>query len=160
MTTQLNKIALLTGSLLTLSLLAGAACADTSLATGGYARAFHKMGMMKMIDGDGNHMVTPTEFKEYFGLVFEELDTNADGSLDSKEWVGTKGDQEISLATGGYSRELRSMEMMKKMDKNADHKVSKDEFIGHQQTLLAAMDANKDGQLDPQEWLARQTGNK
>lgn len=160
MTTQLKNATLIAGAMLAATLASAPAGADTSFATGGYARQLHKMGMMKMIDEDGNHMVTGTEFRDYYGLVFEELDSNGDGSLDANEWVGTKGDQEISLATGGYSRELRTMAMMKKMDTNSDHKVSRDEFIKHQEVLLSAMDTNKDGQLDPQEWLARQTGNR
>lgn len=73
--------------------------------------------------------------------------------------MGVEGHQQVSLATGGYSRELRKMEMMKAIDADSDHKVSKDEFVGFHQTIFTAMDKNSDQQLDPQEWLAKQVGN-
>lgn len=133
--------------------------ADASFSTGGYAREMHKMEMMKMLDADGNHMVSAAESDSYYGSLFDSLDKNTDGSLDATEWVGKKGEQKVSIATGGYSRELRSMKMMAKMDADGDHKVTKDEFVKYHQTLFAAMDKSGDKQLDPQEWLAKQTGN-
>ena len=129
------------------------------VSTGGYNTELHKVEMMHMLDGNADHMVTAQEFNAYYGDVFKELDTNHDGTLDAKEWVGTGGKQEIRLATGGYSHELRKMEMMKSIDADGDHKVSKQEFVSYHQALFKTMDANGDKQLDPQEWLAKQTGN-
>lgn len=134
------------------------ASADVMLSTGGYSREFQKMGMMKMLDENGDHKVTETEFTGYFDLVFNELDTNQDGSLDTKEWVGSKGSQEVSLATGGFSRELRTIKMMGMMDANGDHKVSKEEFIGHQKKVFSTMAGNATS-IDPQNWLRRITHN-
>lgn len=128
------------------------------LSTGGYNTELHKMEMMHMLDGNADHMVTEQEFRTYYGEVFNEIDTNHDGALDAKEWVGTGGKQEIRLATGGYSQELRKMEMMKSIDTNGDHKVTKGEFVTFHQALFTGMDANHDKQVDPQEWLAKQTG--
>ncbi|MGB4812747.1 MAG: EF-hand domain-containing protein [Methylophilaceae bacterium] len=133
---------------------------DAMLSTGGYARELHQMGMMKMLDADGNHMVSKAEADSYYGELFDALDTNHDGSLDAKEWVGTKGHTKVSLTTGGYNRELRNMKMMKMMDTDGDHNVTKDEFLKYNESIFTAMDKNSDEQLDPQEWLARQTGNK
>jgi Ca2+-binding EF-hand superfamily protein len=133
--------------------------ADPMLSTGGYATEMHQMEMMKMLDADGNHMVTKSEFDRYYGNIFDELDKNKDGNIDATEWAGTKATEQISLATGGYSRELRSMKMMSFVDKNNDHKVSKDEFIAYHDMLFKAMDKSGDNQIDPQEWLAKQTGN-
>ena len=129
------------------------------LSTGGYNTELHKVEMMHMLDGNADHMVTAQEFNTYYGDVFKEIDTNHDGTLDAREWVGTGGKQEIRLATGGYSHELRKMEMMKSIDADGDHKVSRQEFVGYHQALFKTMDANGDKQLDPQEWLAKQTGN-
>lgn len=126
--------------------------------TGGFNTELHKMGMMQMLDGNGDHMVTNQEFASHYGEIFDELDTDHDGTLNSKEWAGVKGRQQISLATGGYSRELRKTAMMKAMDADGDHQVSKDEFVQFHQTIFTAMDKNGDQQLDPQEWLARQVG--
>ena len=157
---QLKSIAIIAGVLVTSALCSAPAfAADPMLSTGGYARQMHKMDMMKMLDADGNHMVTSAEFDSYYGKVFDELNTDADDSLDAKEWVGTKGEEKVSIATGGYSRELRSMKMMGKIDADGDHLVTKSEFIAYHQKLFIAMDKSGDKQIDGQEWLAKQTGN-
>lgn len=132
--------------------------ADTSLATGGYSREFQKIGMMKMLDDNGDHMVSGNEFSNYFTLVFEELDTNRDGTLDAREWVGTQGQQDISLATGGFSRELRTLKMMGIMDSDGNHKVTKDEFLKYQQRVFSTMAGNA-AAIDPQNWLRTITHN-
>jgi len=125
------------------------------LGTGGYARQMHTMSMMKMLDANGDHMVSKEEFDDYYGKVFDELDTNHDGFLDAKEWVGVAGDNKISIATGGYSRELRTMKMMNAMDTDGDHTVTKDEFFGFHDTLFAAMDKKGDGQITAHEWAGK-----
>lgn len=134
-----------------------AASADPMIGSGGYSK-LHTLEMMKMVDADGNHMVSKTEFMDYYGSIFDALDTDKDGSIDAKEWVGTKGDNKISIATGGYSSQLRTMKMMKAMDADGDHKVTKDEFIKFHEGIFNAM--SKDGtEVDKKGWLARVTGN-
>lgn len=128
------------------------------LATGGYSREFQQMGMMKMLDADGNHMVTTAEFDQYYSGLFDTLDKNHDGSLDKSEWVGTKSDTPISIATGGYIRELRNLKMMDMMDANKDHKVSKEEFLSYQATVFSKLDTSGDKQLDAQEYVAKLIG--
>lgn len=157
MTTPSIKLAVLSVTLLSAVTLTHAQAA--MVGTGGYNTELHKIDMMNMLDGNADHMVTDQEFRTYYGQVFNEIDTNRDGALDAKEWVGSSGKQEIKLATGGYSRELRKMEMMKSIDTDGDHKVTRNEFVTFHQTLFTTMDANSDKQLDPQEWLAKQTGN-
>jgi Ca2+-binding EF-hand superfamily protein len=128
------------------------------LGTGGYNREMHKMEMMKMLDADGNHMVTSAEFDAYYGSIFDRLDTDKDGSIDAKEWVGDKSSNKLDIATGGYSRQLRSMKMMGMMDADGDHKVTKDEFINHHKMIFAAMDKDGSGDINPQEWVAKIVG--
>jgi hypothetical protein len=158
MITHFKRMSIVAGALLSTLVIAAPASADTMLSTGGYSREFQKMGMMKMLDDNGDHMVSSTEFTGYFGLVFDELDTSGDGTLDAKEWVGAKGNQEISLATGGFSRELRTMKMMGMMDADGDHKVTKDEFIKHHDKVFKTM-AHGNSAIDPQNWLRRITNN-
>ncbi|HEY3301411.1 MAG TPA: EF-hand domain-containing protein [Methylophilaceae bacterium] len=152
---QLKNVVLVASVLLSTS-----AFADAMFSTGGYNHELHKMDMMKMLDADGNHMVSKAEADSFYSSLFDALDTDKDGTIDAKEWVGTKGNQSISLATGGFSRELRTMAMMKLVDTDSDHTVSKEEFLKLNETQFTAMDKSGDGQLDPQEWLAKQTGNK
>ncbi len=62
------------------------------------------------------------------------------------------------MATGGYSRELRSVKMMGAMDADGDHKVTKEEFINFHKAVFKTLDKTDDQQLDPQEWLAKHVG--
>jgi len=155
MAIQFKNMAIITGVLLsTAAFSAPAFSADTMLSTGGYSREMHKMDMMKMIDANGDHMVSQDEYTKYYENLFDELDKDHDGSVDAKEWAGAKGGQKVSIATGGYSRELRSMKMMKMMDTDGDHKVTKEEFLKYHQSLFDAMDKKGTKMIDPQEWLA------
>src|SRR5262245_37872719 len=58
-----------------------------------------------------------------------------------------------SFATGGYARELRTAEMMDKIDANGDHMVSKAEWDTYQGKAFAMMDADSSGALDHDEFM-------
>ncbi len=157
---QCRQLAVIAGVLLANALfIQPGQAADDMFSTGGYARQLHKIEMMKMLDADGNHMVTLEEFNNYYSAVFDALNKDKDDTLDAKEWVGDKNEAAISFTTGGYNRELRKMAVMSKIDQDGDHKVSKTEFLQYHQALFKGMDKSGDQQLDPQEWLAKQTGN-
>lgn len=147
---QLKNAALAASMLLSVS--ATAFAADAMLATGGYARQLQKMEMMKMLDADGNHMVTAAEADSYYNSVFDALNKDGDDSLEASEWTGPSNKTKIDFATGGYSRELRSMKMMKMMDADGDHKVTREEFLNHHRAVFAKLDTSTDQQLDAQEW--------
>jgi hypothetical protein len=133
------------------------AASAAGVGSGGESQ-LHTMEMMKMVDANGDHMVSKTEFMDYYGSIFDALDTDKDGSIDAKEWVGTKGDNKISIATGGFSTQLRTMKMMGAMDADGDHKVTKEEFLKYHEGIFMAM--SKSGtDVDGKGWLARATGN-
>ena len=156
MNIQIKNAALIAVTLLsTVVISAPAFSADAMLGTGGYAREFQKMGMMKMLDADDNHMVTAAEADTYYNGIFDALDKDADGSVDTKEWAGPTKHAKLDLATGGYSRELRSMKMMGMMDKDGDHKVTREEFLAHHQAIFSHKDTSGDQELSPQEWAAK-----
>ena len=158
MTSQFKKLALATGLLLSFS--ASAFAADAMVGTGGYARQLQKMEMMKMLDADGNHMVTTAEADSYYNSVFDALNKDADDSLDAKEWAGPTKNSKLDLATGGYSRELRSMKMMRLMDADGNHEVTREEFLAHHKNVFGMQDKSADGQIDAQEWVAKIVGGK
>ena len=156
MTLQFKKVALAT------SLILSAACfslsvqaADPMLSTGGYAREFQKMEMMKMLDGDGNSMVTTAEADSYYNSVFDALNKDSDDSLEANEWSGPKKNSKLDLTTGGYSRELRSMKMMRLMDTDSDKKVTRDEFLNHHRAVFQKLDTSSDQELDATEWAMK-----
>ena len=156
MTVQIKKAAIISSMLLSAAAISlPVFAADAMLGTGGYARQMHKMEMMKMFDANGDHMVTKEEYDEYYGKIFDELDPDKDGSVDAKEWAGPSKNSKLDLTTGGYSRELRSMKMMGKMDKDGDHKVTKDEFLAFHDEVFAKMDKKGDGQITANEWLGK-----
>jgi hypothetical protein len=129
--------------------------ADAMLGTGGYARQLQKMEMMKMLDADGNHMVTAAEADSYYNDIFDALNKDGDDSLEANEWKGPSKNSKLDLTTGGYSRELRSMKMMRLMDADGDHKVTREEFLNHHRAVFAKLDSSTDQQLDAQEWAMK-----
>ena len=156
MTVQFKKAAIISGMLLSIAAISlPAFAADPMLSTGGYAREMHKMAMMRMLDANGDHMVTKEEYDDYYGKLFDELDTDHDGAVEANEWTGPSKNSKLDLTTGGYSRELRSMKMMGKMDTNGDHKVTKDEFLAFHDKVFATMDKKGDGQITANEWLGK-----
>ncbi len=52
-----------------------------------------------------------------------------------------------------FLRGLQRMPMMKMMDGNGDHKVTKEEFMHHMDMIFQKMDRNGDGYIDEAEWL-------
>ena len=62
-------------------------------------------------------------------------------------------DAMASFATGGYADQLRTPEMMHKIDTNKDGMVSKDEWDAYQQKLFAMMDGDNSGALDNNEFM-------
>ena len=144
-----KKAALATGLLLTIS---SSVYADVMLGTGGYARQLQKMEMMKMLDGDGNSMVTAAESDSYYNSIFDALNKDGDDSLETKEWAGPTKNSKLDLTTGGYSRELRSMKMMRLMDSDGDKKVTRDEFLNHHRAVFAKLDTSSDQEISATEW--------
>ncbi|HEY0562119.1 MAG TPA: calcium-binding protein [Methylophilus sp.] len=134
--------------------------AEPMLSTGGYATQLQKIEMMKMLDADGNHMVTMAEADAYYNSVFDALNKDQDDTLDSKEWAGPSKASKLDLATGGYTRELRAMAMMKMMDADKNHEVSRTEFLDHHRAVFVKMDSSNDQQIDAQEWVAKVFGGK
>jgi hypothetical protein len=147
-----KKAALATSLLLTVST---SVYADAMLGTGGYARQLQKMEMMKMLDADGNHMVTVTESDSYYNDIFDALNKDSDDSLEAKEWAGPSKNSKLDLTTGGFARELRSMKMMRLMDSDGDHKVTRDEFLNHHRAVFAKLDTSSDQELDATEWAMK-----
>ena len=153
MTVQFKKVAIISGLLLSVAAISlPAYAADAMVGTGGYVRQLQKMEMMKMLDADGNHMVTAAEADTYYNSVFDALNKDSDDSLDAKEWAGPNKHSKLDLTTGGYSRELRSMKMMGKMDGDGDHKVTREEFLTFHKDVFTKLDTSSDKELSATEW--------
>jgi Ca2+-binding EF-hand superfamily protein len=68
-------------------------------------------------------------------------------------------DDMVSFATGGYANQLRTPEMMHKIDTNADGMVSKAEWDAYQGKLFGMMDADSSGALDKEEFMHSHPGD-
>ena len=58
-----------------------------------------------------------------------------------------------AIATPTYTKSMRSLDMMKKIDANGDHMVSRDEITTYYGDLFDKLDADHDGTLDRKEWI-------
>jgi hypothetical protein len=132
-----------------------AIAAEPTLSTGGYATQLQKLEMMKMLDADGNHMVTAAEADTYYNSIFDALNKDKDNTLDAKEWAGPSKNSKLDLTTGGYSRELRDIKMMDLIDADKNHEVTREEFLNHHRAVFVKMDTSADQQIDAQEWVAK-----
>jgi len=147
-----KKVILFTATLLSTTLFSADTLADPMLSTGGYARQLQKMEMMKMLDADGNHMVTMAESDAYYNSIFDALNKDGDDSIDAKEWAGPSKNSKLDLTTGGFARELRSMKMMGMMDADGDHKVTRDEFLNLHRAVFTKLDTSNDQEISATEW--------
>jgi hypothetical protein len=62
-------------------------------------------------------------------------------------------DDLVSFATGGYARGLRSEKLMHKIDANGDGMISKDEWIAYQEKVFVMLDNSKTGTLDAKTFI-------
>lgn len=148
--------------LFALSMLASAALvahAEPEFSMGGYNTQLQTMEMMGMVDANNDHMVSKEEFNKYYNELFDILNNDKNNFLDEKEWLGSVKDNKISVATGGYSRQLRTIKTMKAIDSDANHQVSKQEFVSYHEALFKRMDAKAQGEVNPQDWLRSLTQN-
>jgi hypothetical protein len=52
-----------------------------------------------------------------------------------------------------FLKGLQRMKVMKMMDTNQDHKLTREEFMSAQGRLFDTMDRNQDGSIDEGEWM-------
>ncbi len=52
------------------------------------------------------------------------------------------------------------MKMMKVMDADGNHEVTRDEFLTHHKNVFGMQDKSGDQQIDAQEWVAKIVGGK
>jgi Ca2+-binding EF-hand superfamily protein len=92
---------------------------------------------MKRLDRDKNGSISKDEFLERTTSRFKDLDANKDGAVDTAEF-------EAPLLERAAYRVKRTL---KKLDANADSKISSDEFLTGPRDRFNARDLNSDGKI-------------
>ena len=133
-----------------------------SFATGGYARGLRTKELMNKIDTNGDGVISKAEWDAFQEKVFTTLDVHKRGSLSTEIFVSRVNERLVSFATGGYASGLRSKEMMRKIDANADGRISHDEFMAYQNKIFDMMDTSltHKGTLTDEEMFANGGANR
>lgn len=108
-----------------------------------------KHGMFFEADKDNDGKVTVAEANAVAAAKFAGADSNKDGYLDAAEMAAARPGRGPGRAGPGHQGAGPG-----RLDKNGDGKITKDEAPARMQERFDAVDANKDGALDPQELQA------
>jgi hypothetical protein len=128
-----------------------------NFATASYATGLRTKEMKNLMDSDGDGMVSRAEWDAYQEKVFTRLDTHKRGRLNVSIFAGRTAVRLGSdFATGGYAQGLSSTELAKKIDANGDGWISHEEWMAYQEKVFDLMNTSvthKD-QLGDQELFA------
>jgi hypothetical protein len=134
-----------------------------NFATAGYATGLRTKEMKNLMDTDGDGMVSRAEWVAYQEKVFTHLDTHKRDRLNVSIFSGRTAVRLGSdFATGGYAQGLSSTELAKKIDANNDGWISHEEWMAYQGKIFDLMNTSvthKD-QLGDQELFATGGSNR
>jgi Ca2+-binding EF-hand superfamily protein len=92
--------------------------------------------LLRMMDADRNGTVSKGEFLQYMSQNFDRRDVNKSGQLERNELSRTAA---------------VAQQLLRNMDRDANGRVSKSEFLQHMSQTFDRLDVNKSGQLEPKE---------
>jgi hypothetical protein len=137
-----------------LSLISPATADDmAAFVTGGYAKGLRTMAMMHMIDTNKDGMVSADEWTAFQERSFDALDKDKSGFLEHSEFASPSKD--LAFATAAYVRGLMNDEMFKKIDANADGKISKEEYVSYQRRVFQMLDKSGKGMVGPTDFIRK-----
>ena len=137
-------------TLIGMSLLVG------TMATSAFAASKHTAAtaqsdvrqLLRLMDKDKNGAVSKDEFLQYMSRTFDRRDVNKSGQLERGEM--TTSPFPLSRRTGAAAQsDVRRLTQM--MDRDANGRLSKSEFMQYMSQTFDRLDVNKSGQLEPNE---------
>ena len=118
----------------------------------------------KMMDANGDGMVSASEHAAAVTKMFSEMDANGDGNVTAAEMdakhdrkAAAKGNMtsnDAAMDHGSMGREMTSSEKIAKMDTNGDGVLSASEHDSGAQAMFTEMDTDGNGNLSRQEMAA------
>lgn len=126
---------------------------DARMAKATEARAKTEKAMVESIkdlDVDGNGRVSEIEFIDYYRKRFRDADKNADGELDVREIRGARLTPQKNVDPAAAAAM-----MLERLDRDGDGVVKLEEIPEKMRPKYSTLDANGDGVLAKEEWLAR-----
>jgi Ca2+-binding EF-hand superfamily protein len=103
-----------------------------------------------ILDRDESSKLSKTELGEEFGGLLEKGDTDKDGELNLEEFTAARK----TASTSKEDKPAKGADILAKMDKDGDGKISKDEAGEKLKENFDTLDADKDGFLSTEELKA------
>ena len=116
----------------------------------------------KMMDTNGDGMVSATEHAAAVTKMFSEMDANGDGNVTAAEMdakhdrkkAATSNMTSNDAAMDHHMHDMKSADKIAKMDTNGDGALSASEHESGAQAMFTEMDADGNGSLSRQEMAA------
>lgn len=118
----------------------------------------------KMMDSNGDGMVSASEHASAVTKMFGDMDANSDGNVTAAEMdakhdrkAAAKGNMtsnDAAMDQGSMDRTMTSSEKIAKMDTNGDSVLSASEHDSGARTMFTQMDTDGNGSLSRQEMKA------
>lgn len=105
----------------------------------------------KLMDTDGDGMVSSAEHAAGAKTMFTQMDTNSDGKVTAAEMDAFHASK---MAGKGDKMKMSSAEKIKKIDTDGDGSISAAEHDAGSAQMFTRMDANGDGNLTAAEMKA------
>jgi hypothetical protein len=105
------------------------------------------------IDGNHDGVISSGEHEDYVRKMFDLIDTNHNDRISAAELDAAEAQGKV-VGHPGNAALMNSAQKIRHFDGNGDGEISDYELSNGARQLFGVMDANRNGQLSPQEFAA------